>query len=271
MCHLIDGFMVGLMATSSKRTYATHQATQIYCSQSLYSCVRHCWPMPLQETLKHSKTGLAQSPVEVTAPFPGSWCAQGLFVPSECFWWVWGLILSDCASPTVLLGLLLCPWTWGISFWWDPTFFCQSLFSRKLRFWCFAGEDQRMSFYSAVMLDTSISTATSKVAPSAYPRCCQLSTCPWNLCWSFHLQVPTCSAGRSLLDRDLCGAFLGSPTMPSEWGRFVWASVSIPSSPSVSSGLWVHLSALQVCFLHHRACVLLFVVNRRWQEWTLTF
>ena len=41
------------------------------------STVDHCWPLPLQETLKHSKTGLAQSLVEVNAPFPGSWCAQG--------------------------------------------------------------------------------------------------------------------------------------------------------------------------------------------------
>ena len=27
----------------------------------------------------------------------------------------WGLISCDFASPTVLLELLLCPWTWGIS------------------------------------------------------------------------------------------------------------------------------------------------------------
>ena len=29
-----------------------------------------------QETLKHSKAGLPQSLVEVTAPFPGSWSTQ---------------------------------------------------------------------------------------------------------------------------------------------------------------------------------------------------
>ena len=33
--------------------------------------------MPLQETLKHSKAGLAQFLVGVTAPFAGSQCAQG--------------------------------------------------------------------------------------------------------------------------------------------------------------------------------------------------
>ena len=31
--------------------------------------------------------------------------------------------------PTILLGLLLCPWTWSICFWWDPTFSCQWSFS----------------------------------------------------------------------------------------------------------------------------------------------
>ena len=39
---------------------------------------------------------------------------------------------GDFAPPTVLLGLLLCPWTWGIVFWWDPTFFCRQLFSSEL-------------------------------------------------------------------------------------------------------------------------------------------
>ena len=38
--------------------------------------------------------------------------------------------------PTVLLGLLLCPWMWGILFWWDPTFSRWGLFSSELQFWC---------------------------------------------------------------------------------------------------------------------------------------
>ena len=33
---------------------------------------------------------------------------------------------------TVLMGLLLCLWTWGIFFWWDPTFSCQWWFSSEL-------------------------------------------------------------------------------------------------------------------------------------------
>ena len=32
--------------------------TQICCFQSPWPCGRHCWPIPLQKTLKHSKAGL---------------------------------------------------------------------------------------------------------------------------------------------------------------------------------------------------------------------
>ena len=28
----------------------------------------------------------------------------------------------DFIPPTILLGLMLCPWTWRIFFWWDSTF-----------------------------------------------------------------------------------------------------------------------------------------------------
>ena len=62
----------------------------------------------------------------------GSWCTPGF---------VWALRASlvgmgfdskcDFAPPTVLLGLLLCLWMWGILFWWDPTFSCGWLFSSE--------------------------------------------------------------------------------------------------------------------------------------------
>ena len=63
----------------------------------------------------------------------GSWCAQGLFEPSKCLWWVWDLILNTI-SP-------LLPSYWGVSFalgcgvsffWWDPTFSFWWLFSSEL-------------------------------------------------------------------------------------------------------------------------------------------
>jgi len=60
----------------------------------------------------------------VSCGLPGSWCIRGF---------VWTLQASlagmgfdskcDFAPLTVLLGLLLCSWMWGIFFWWDPTFF----------------------------------------------------------------------------------------------------------------------------------------------------
>ena len=41
-----------------------------------------------------------------------------LFEPSEHLWQVWGFDSKrDFTPPTILLGLLLCPWTWGIFFW----------------------------------------------------------------------------------------------------------------------------------------------------------
>ena len=72
--------MVGLMATSSKRMYATYCASQICCSQSPVPVAGYCWPVPPQETLKHSKAGLAQSLTEGTAPFHNgnqSWIFTG--------------------------------------------------------------------------------------------------------------------------------------------------------------------------------------------------
>ena len=66
----------------------------------------------------------------------GSWCAQG-FV-----WARWVSLAGmefdskrDFSPPTILLGLLLCPWMWVIFFWWDPTFSCWWLFSSELQFW----------------------------------------------------------------------------------------------------------------------------------------
>ena len=89
----------GLMLTSSKRAYAIPMSAE---PRAPVPVAGHCWPMPLQEILKHSKAGLAQF-------------LWGLLVgtrffcePSEHLWWVWGLILN------VILPLL--PSCWGFSF-----------------------------------------------------------------------------------------------------------------------------------------------------------
>ena len=62
----------------------------------------------------------------------GSWCTQGF---------VWALQASlagmgfdskhDFAPPSVLLGFLLCPWTWSIFFWWDPAFSLMNSMKRQ--------------------------------------------------------------------------------------------------------------------------------------------
>ena len=80
--------MVGLMATSSKRTYAIHTP------RAPVPAADHCPPVPPQEMLKHSSVS-----VSVGSLGPG---AQALF-DSKC----------KLAPPTILLGLLLCPWIWG--------------------------------------------------------------------------------------------------------------------------------------------------------------
>ena len=78
--------------------------TQVCCTQSPCPCSR-----PL---LTCTSTGDTQTQFWLSLyGIPGSWYTQGLFEPSEHLWKVWGLVLKcDFAPPTVLLGLVLCPW-----------------------------------------------------------------------------------------------------------------------------------------------------------------
>ena len=106
----------GLITTSSKRTYATYCTSQFCCCQSLCA---HGRPL-----LTHSSTGDTQtlkgmsgsvSCGGVIAPFPG-FCLRTRF----CLHLRVSLIgmrfdfKHDCAPPTILLQLLLCPSLWGI-------------------------------------------------------------------------------------------------------------------------------------------------------------
>ena len=114
--------VVGFMEPSSKKAYP-------------YSDLLHPEPLPLRQATadlclhrrhSHTQAGLAQS-------LRGS---QGF---------VWALRASmvgmafdskhNFMSLTILLGLLLCPWTWGIFSRWDPTFSCWWLFTNELWFW----------------------------------------------------------------------------------------------------------------------------------------
>ena len=111
--------MVGLMATSSKRTYAT---PKVCCTQSLCPCG---WPLLTQTSAGDTQTLKGRS----DSVFVGSsGVHKVLFKSFERLWWVWGLILN-AISPL----LPPCPWAWGIFIWWDPTFFCRWLFSRTMQ------------------------------------------------------------------------------------------------------------------------------------------
>ena len=84
MGHLLSVSMVGLTVTSSKRAYATPRTAT---PRAPAPAAGHCWPVPPQEMLKHSKACLVS--------FCGvSWLHTVLFEPSECLWQVWGLILT---------------------------------------------------------------------------------------------------------------------------------------------------------------------------------
>ena len=81
---------------------------------------------------RHSNTVLSQS-------LWGLW----VLVCTRFVWALWASLAGmgfdskcDFTLHIILLGLLLCPWRWGISFWWNPTFSCRLIFSSELHFWC---------------------------------------------------------------------------------------------------------------------------------------
>ena len=97
------GLSGGLMATSSKSTYATPRSA---APRAPGPAAGHCWPAPPQETLTHGSVSVSVGP-----PGPGVHTAclslwaplVGMGFDSKC----------DFAPPTVLLGLF--PWTRGVS------------------------------------------------------------------------------------------------------------------------------------------------------------
>ena len=94
-CVSSDGSMVMLKVTSSKWAYAmlrcaAPRESPCPCGRPLLTCT----------SARDTQTQFWLSLCVVS----GSWCAQGLFEPSECLWWVWGLILN------VILPLLLPFW-----------------------------------------------------------------------------------------------------------------------------------------------------------------
>ena len=89
--------MVGLMVTSFKRAYAIPRSA---VPRAPAPAAVHCWPIPLQETLKHSSGS-----VSVESLGPG---AYKVCLSPQHFCWVWGLILNVISQ--------LLPSCWGFSF-----------------------------------------------------------------------------------------------------------------------------------------------------------
>ena len=117
--------MVGIivvMATSFKRTYAS---TILFSSPD--SMIGSCWPTPPPETPGHSQASLTLS----------LWghCSFLLGAGAHRFFFFFLMPSKSLFPQSLFLGLLLCPWMWGIFFRWDPTFSCQWLVSSKLEFW----------------------------------------------------------------------------------------------------------------------------------------
>ena len=108
-----------LMVTSSRRMHSTCQASQVCCDQNSYPTAGNCWPMPPQETLKHSKAGLVSLLWRSLLLFLGPdahkvfVCAFRASLVGQRF-----DFKRDCALSTILLGhypniihLFENPWT----------------------------------------------------------------------------------------------------------------------------------------------------------------
>ena len=96
-CVSSGGSMVGLTATSSKRAYAILRSA---APRAPAPEAGHCWPIPSQETLKHSSGSIS-----VGSLGPG----VHKFVWALCLWWIRDLILN----PFLMISPLL-PSCWGL-------------------------------------------------------------------------------------------------------------------------------------------------------------
>ena len=93
------------MVTSSKKAYAIPRTT---APRAPAPTAVLFWPVPPQETPKHSSVSVSE--------------VLWVLVSSRYVWALWASLVDigfdskcDFAPPAILLGLLLCPWTWDIS------------------------------------------------------------------------------------------------------------------------------------------------------------
>ena len=134
---LLCGSMVGLMATSSKRAYATHLVTQVCCTQSPIPATGHCWPVLPKETNTQRQVWLSLSGVS------RSWCTCFVWA-FWTLWWIWGLILN------VISPLLSSCWGFSFAFGHGVSFFggiqhspIDGCSSASCNFGVLTGEDER--------------------------------------------------------------------------------------------------------------------------------
>ena len=105
--------------------------SQVCCSQNPCS---HGRPLLTHATARDTQTLKGRSG-SVSCGVPRSWLTQG-FV-----WILWASLVGlrfdskhDFTPSTILLWLLLCPWTWCVFFWWDSAFSCRWFFNGLLLF-----------------------------------------------------------------------------------------------------------------------------------------
>ena len=117
------GSMVELMVSSSRRAYTIPRSTALRAAGPVRPLL--AWTSA-GDTQTHFWLSLCRASVSclVYAKFVWAlWVSlAGMRFDSKC----------NFSPSTILLGLLLCPWMWGVIFWWDATFSYWWLFSSKL-------------------------------------------------------------------------------------------------------------------------------------------
>ena len=141
---LLGSSMVGLMETP--RGLMPQAVWPGSCTQSPCPCSR---PL-LTRTSEKTQTQVWLSLCGVSV----SWCVQGFVgVHLASLAGIWFDSKCDFTPPTVLLGLLLCPWTWGISFWWtqhSPVDGCSAV---SCNFGVLTGEDVLLLCQTVLILN----------------------------------------------------------------------------------------------------------------------
>ena len=152
------------MATSSKSAYAIPRSAG---PRAPAPAADPCWPVPLQETLRHSKAGLALSlwGLLVCTRFclsPLS-ISEGMEFDYKC----------DFDPATVLLEFLLCCWTWGIFMQQSPVDGCSAV---SCNYGVLLGEGEWAFCYSAILCITRWSILKSDWLYSLQPKMKKLYT-----------------------------------------------------------------------------------------------